>query len=301
MFQHTRLSVGVAVVAATSLGVAGLGAGAAISAPHPSHAIAATPTLKVFATKAKFSVNGPTKFAPGTVAMTLKGNGQTDVASFKPGYSYAKAVKDVEAFGASYGPTGPTKAGLRHFNRALDNSTFYGGLAVDKGSVSKGTISLDQPGTYYVFNDSGNGPSGKPVKLTVKGPKAHRAPVHTSATLKALTIERWGGDTTLPATGTIKFKNVSSGKMESPHFIELQRVKPGTTRKEVIDFLNNGHGQPSFGLPGSFGTDIVGPGQAMTVSYHQKAGTYALMCFFPDRMTGIPHALMGMVKIVTLK
>jgi hypothetical protein len=30
------------------------------------------------------------------------------------------------------------------------------------------------------------------------------------------------------------------------------------------------------------------------------AGDYAEMCFFPDLKTGMPHAMMGMVRIVHL-
>jgi hypothetical protein len=301
MSHRSRVSVGVAVAAVASLTFAGAGAGTAISAPHASKAFAATPTLKVVATKKKFKVSGPTSFQPGTVALQLKGAGGTAFVSFKKGYNYNKFRKDIAAFGASEGPKGPSKAGLKHLNTALDNTTIYGGLEVNKGDTANGTVSLDSAGTYYLFNDSGNVPAKGPTVLTVSGAKAHRAPVHPTATVKALTPDRWGGDSTLPANGTITFKNVSSGAHKSPHFIDLERVKPGTTRKQIIDFLQNGHGRPSFGLPGSTDTDLLGPGQSMTVSYKLHAGSYALMCFFPDPMTGIPHALMGMVKIVTLK
>jgi hypothetical protein len=237
------------------------------------------------------------------VALQLTGNGGTDVVSFKKGYSYNKFRKDVAAFGASEGPKGPSKAGLKHLNTALDNTNVYGGLEVGKGQTGNGTVSLDTAGTYYVFNDSGNVPGKGPTKLTVSGAKAHRAPVHSTATVKALTPDRWGGDSSLPAKGTITFKNVSKGMHKSPHFIDMERVKPGTTRKEIIDFLQSGaKGAPPFGLPGpSLDTDIVGPGHSMTVSYKMHPGTYGVLCFFPDPMTGIPHAFMGMVKVVTLK
>jgi hypothetical protein len=302
MAHHTRASIGIAIVAAGSLSLLGLEGGTAISAPHASKAFAATPTLKVFATKKKFNVSGPTSFQPGTVALQLKGNGGADVISLKKGYTYNKFRSDVAAFGASEGPKGPSKAGLKHLDNAVNNIIAYGGLEVTKGQTSNGTVSLDKAGTYYVFNDSGNVPGKKPVKLTVSGAKAHRASANPTATVKALTPDRWGGDSSLPAKGTITFKNVSKGMHKSPHFLELDHVKPGTTRKEILDFFQNGaKGKPSFALPGSAGSDIVSPGQAMTLSYNLKAGSYAELCFFPDPMTGIPHAFMGMIKVVTLK
>jgi hypothetical protein len=39
-------------------------------------------------------------------------------------------------------------------------------------------------------------------------------------------------------------------------------------------------------------------GHAMVLHTHIPAGEYALMCFFADPETGMPHAFMGMVKIV---
>jgi hypothetical protein len=99
----------------------------------------------------------------------------------------------------------------------------------------------------------------------------------------------------LPHNGTITFENNST---ESPHFLVLQQVKDGTTRKQAIAALqSNG--------PGPFlrheqASDVVTYGHAMNMHVHMPAGTYAEMCFFPDPQTGMPHALMGMVRIVHL-
>jgi hypothetical protein len=39
----------------------------------------------------------------------------------------------------------------------------------------------------------------------------------------------------------------------------------------------------------------------MTVDYDLPAGQYVVMCFFPDpKMGGMPHALMGMLEMITL-
>jgi hypothetical protein len=303
MSHRSRLSIGVAIVASASLGIAGLGAGTAISAPHAVKAVAATPKLKIFGTKKKLKVSGPTSFQPGTVALTLTGHALVDVASFKKGYSYGKLVKDLTAFGASEGKNGPSKSGLKHLNNAIAHTTLYGGLGAHGGQVTRGTVSLDKPGTYYLYNDTNDVPGKHPVKLTVSGSKAHRAPVKSTATVKALTADRWGGDSTLPAKGTITFKNVSAGKHKSPHFIDMVRVKKGTSRKDVINYFTSGEsGPPSFGLPGpTIDSDVLGSGESMTISYKAHAGSYALLCFFPDPITGMPHAFMGMVKIVTLK
>ena len=159
-------------------------------------------------------------------------------------------------------------------------------------------MTLPKAGTYYLYNDSGDLPA-QAKKLTVTGPEAKRAKPQSSATVKATSAKRFAGATTLPAHGTITFKNVSTN---SPHFLDLQHVKQGTTRKQVIDFLNSGvQKEPSWGRQGQAGTDVVGEGQSQTLSYKLPKGEYVEWCFFPDLQTGMPHALMGMVRVVHLK
>jgi hypothetical protein len=100
----------------------------------------------------------------------------------------------------------------------------------------------------------------------------------------------------LPAKGTITFSNTATN---SPHFLVLQHVKEGTTRQQVIKALNS-NGAPGFILKESLGTDVVSPGHSQTLTYTLPAGEYVEMCFFPDLQTGMPHALMGMVRVVHL-
>jgi hypothetical protein len=118
----------------------------------------------------------------------------------------------------------------------------------------------------------------------------------TDATVIAQTNRRFTGSATLPARGTIRFINKST---ESPHFLVLQHVKEGTTRKQVRQGLESDQ-QPDWVLPGSAETDVVSHNQRMTMRLHLPAGEYVEMCFFPDPIEGTPHALMGMIRIVHL-
>jgi hypothetical protein len=111
------------------------------------------------------------------------------------------------------------------------------------------------------------------------------------------TNRRFGGATVLPASGTI---NVINHSTESPHFLVLQHVKKGTTRKQVIRSFASQQ-RPSFIRAGSTSTDALGEGKSQTLKYSVPKGTYAEFCFFPDPKTGKPHVLMGMVRIVHLK
>jgi hypothetical protein len=46
---------------------------------------------------------------------------------------------------------------------------------------------------------------------------------------------------------------------------------------------------------------VISPGRSMTVDYDLPPGQYVLLCFMPDpKMHGMPHALMGMIKMVHL-
>jgi len=292
--------MGIAVIAAASMGLVGAGAGTAVSAPHAQKGFTQTAKLKFVISDNGMKLSGPTSFNAGRVALTLtaKGKGrQVEVASLAAGYTFKHLRSDLRKFGASFGPKGPSKAGLRHFNNAINNTTLWGGLSAAKGAKSRGTISLPTAGTYFAVNDGGNLPKD-PRALTVYGSASH-AKVTTDATIKAVNQKRWRGDTNLPAKGTIAFKNKTSGKAATPHFVVLNHVKTGTTRKQVLDSFQS-QNRPSFARNAEVDTDTLGAGQTMTLTYHLPPGDYALMCFFPDLKTGMPHALMGMVRIVHL-
>ena len=50
----------------------------------------------------------------------------------------------------------------------------------------------------------------------------------------------------------------------------------------------------------AMGTDVLTPGTSMKLTYRLHRGTYVLMCFIADDKTGMPHAFMGMHKVVHL-
>ena len=45
---------------------------------------------------------------------------------------------------------------------------------------------------------------------------------------------------------------------------------------------------------------MLSPGREARLTYHLPAGTYVLLCFVADDVTRMPHAFMGMHKVVTL-
>lgn len=291
------------VLVAVSVAVTAGGMTGAHSAPHAAAKVHHTPHLTATVTGKHLKVSGPTTFKTGRIDVSIRavgGERELSIASFKKGYSFKALVADEKAFAKDVDKNGQeTRAGIKLLDHALAKTTFYGGLDATEGQHESASVVLPKAGDYYMWNDD-NVPTD-PVKLTATGPVVKRAVPAFTATVTGTSADKFGGDKVLPAKGTIRFKDTTKGSMKSPHFLELVHVKKGTTRKDILNFFQNGHGAPSFALKGSAGTDSVNPGLAQTLTYHLHKGTYAELCFFPDPKTGIPHALMGMIGIVTLK
>jgi hypothetical protein len=296
--MRTSVRAGLAAAAAVGLVATGLpSAQAARVAPSASSSV---PALHVAITDNGFYVDGPSSFPAGRVQVSFdnartKAESETEIFQLAPGYHWANLRSDFKGMVKNlFIPHGNHKKGLKFLNHIISHITAYGGFDVMAGKSTHGTLLLPAAGTYVLFNDSSV--PKNPHWLTVTSPVGPQTLPTADAKVFAKTNRRFGGDTSLPANGTINFTNKSS---ESPHFLALQQVKPGTTRKQVIQALQS-NGPGPF-LAGVAGSDAVSGGQSFNLHVHVPAGTYAEMCFFPDPKTGMPHALMGMVRVVHLK
>lgn len=284
-----RFTIAVAsMVAASLIPISGSPAGASLADQAP------TPSLRAVITKSGVEVSGPTRFRTGWVKLTTvarNAGGQMELVRFRGDYRFRDLKDDIAATFA-----GGDDA-LKHLNRAIRHTRFYGAPGAEPGQTTHGSAFLDRPDTYVYFQFGETGPAN-PTWLHVRGPLARRAAPNWDARVVAREDRRWGGDQVLPAQGAIRFVNRAD---YSPHFVVLQHVARGTTRKEVIDCINDPQCTFDFGRAGSAETGSLSPGHAFVFRYSLPRGTYALMCFFPDPETGMPHAAMGMVRIVTLK
>jgi hypothetical protein len=111
--------------------------------------------------------------------------------------------------------------------------------------------------------------------------------------------DRYVTPATLPAGGTVRVSNVS----DTPHFMQLMRVRKGTTDGQVQKYFDSGaQGPPPFAEKGpGVGMGVQSPGRSAFLTYDVPAGTYVMLCFVADDKTGMPHAFMGMHHVVTLK
>jgi hypothetical protein len=108
------------------------------------------------------------------------------------------------------------------------------------------------------------------------------------------------GHSSLPAKEHVP---VQERRPHAPHFVLLQQVAEGTTTDQVLEALQSEEQgpPPSFILPAHLETGSLSPGRKMTVNYDLPPGQYVVLCFFPDpNMKGMPHAFMGMVKMIHL-
>jgi hypothetical protein len=80
-------------------------------------------------------------------------------------------------------------------------------------------------------------------------------------------------------------------------------IVPGTTDATIQTLLTSNSSAPPPQILGpGFSAGILSPGtQEVVSSASLTPGSYVLVCFIADDVTGMPHALMGMHLVVTVK
>ncbi|KRF30662.1 hypothetical protein [Nocardioides sp. Soil805] len=258
----------------------------AASVPSVAHARAATHTITATVTKHGVSLKGVKGLHAGRAKIVVKGKGHDTVtfASLKKGYAMSRFLKDLHGF-----ETNNAKAIKRIYAKV---DALGGVVPGDTGSIV-----FPHPGTYFAM--PGGGRISEPTTFTVGSKRQTRTP-DVDGRIVATDGPGWGGSTTIPAKGTLMFKNTATTPVL--HFVSMQRVAEGTTVETVLEALQSDQGpDPDWVLSGSLETDVLSPHRAMTVDYDLPAGQYVVLCFMPDpKMHGMPHALMGMIEMIHL-
>jgi hypothetical protein len=83
-----------------------------------------------------------------------------------------------------------------------------------------------------------------------------------------------------------------------PHEVEIVKLAPGKTSKDLLAWLNKPQGPPP-GLPIG-GVAFEAPGKTSYFSANFTAGNYLFICFVPDAKDGKPHFMHGMMLTETL-
>lgn len=272
---------GIAVACASTLVAAPLLVPTTASAVR---AEAAMQSITIKVAKKAITVKGAKGLDAGRVKVEVTGRGAAEVFMFDRGYDAGDFKKDLMAF--------ERKNDMKAFKRFLANTEILGG--VEPGG--SGTIVLPKAGEYAVFSFG-----SRNLGEFTAGSATRSAPApDVDGKIVGRTGPKWGGSSTLPAKGTFLFKNADR---TVPHMVFLQQVAEGTTTDQVLEaIMSEEQGPPpEWVLPASLETGSLSSGRKMTVDYDLPPGQYVVMCFFPDpNMKGMPHAFMGMLKMIHL-
>jgi hypothetical protein len=277
--KHAAVGLMAATAVAGSLAVVPAAAGAAGLAP--------VPIVQVRDTQNGIKVGANNTITAGRTIFhvtTGKGVHQINIVKLKKGYTLPQFGQDIgKAFG------GDVKA----INRVDRRTVLRGGT--EAGPKHPGAFSANLPaGSFYFIDVNTN----QLAAVKVVGKATPRKGIPTGGTIGLYT---YGFQTDRPALthkGWVHLVN----NADQPHFVQFQQVKENTTNAQVHRyFKNHAQGQPSFALRPNFGTGVLTQGQSSDVYLNLPAGKYLIACFWPDFKTGMPHAFMGMWKLIHLK
>lgn len=275
------IALGAAAVTAASLGAAAVVGGTAAGASSR----AGIPTVIVRMVNGHINIDGGNTLHAGRIqfkVVTGKGSHILQILRLHHGYSLQDAGQD---FGPAFG--GNTDA----IRRLDEKVTWRGGATARPHNPGWFVVTL-RAGHFYMLDQNGNAIT--PFTVVGVGPK--RPGVAHQSKITAFSYGFESEPETIPAAGTVYFFNQS----DQPHFLEMQHVKEGTTRRDVMQAFHS-NGPPSFGLHGSTGAGVISPYFGQMMRYDLPPGEYLIACFWPAIDTGMPHAFMGMFKLIHLK
>jgi hypothetical protein len=274
-----RLPIKAALVVGAAGAVLAAGSGfVSASAAAPQHVI----TYKV----TKYAnIHGPSHFRPGVVKFHITG---------APGEAF-QLVKTRHGLGR-----GTLVKDVATMNQKGDPKPLEHDFQLRGGASTGSTLFLTlEPGKYYAADTSPANLSYNKIRVIfVSGrtSSAYRPPF--SGTITAIHEMTWAKNPThIPASGYLHFLN----KATAPHFIVLTRIKAGKTIADVRKALQGKEKESDVAYSGAssnYDSGVLSPYHGQTTSYSLHPGTYALMCFWPDDETGVPHAVMGMVRSI---
>lgn len=179
-----------------------------------------------------------------------------------------------------------------------------GGVYAQPGATVYAVIDFS-PGEWVLWGDDPAAPQ-PPVPVIVSGeapadPPTPAADVTITASEFSFTLN----GTLAAGPQTVAFTNAG----QQPHHVQLFRVPDGTTAEDFLALLaafDDPTASPPAGLspdqitPGGLNTTDVSSGGTFWLHADLAAGTYIILCFFPDQETGAPHAMLGMIDVVTV-
>lgn len=304
--RHLWSRVAGAAVAAGALVLASHTAASADTA-RPSHGfhLGNPPVYNINATADGFTL--PTSIHAGLVTFSASTNdiGSHGIQGFylRPGVTLAKTMSDLNDALSGDPNLGP--AGIVAVNKDLVD---IGGISTTTYAPQAFTAPLFAGTYYFVDLSTVANPPLTPVVHTlhvVGGFRLARLP--SIGGVVGMTDGRDGmpiftGSKTLPAKGN--YFAYATG--DDLHESVIRPAVAGTT-DEYLDayykaIVDGTPRPPSPWAGGSSGLQAISPGRWVIMHTDLPPGLYALLCYVPsDDPPGLPHAYMGMHRMVTLK
>ncbi|GAB2464429.1 hypothetical protein [Jatrophihabitans fulvus] len=273
-----RVAVAAAVAATLAGGMAvGADAAGASAGARP------TATYQVYANQAVGG--GPWALRPGVAKIHVVGKGRLfQLLRSRKGAGEKKLIADFATF--NQGKPIPLERDFQLMGGTTPGHSMWVHLV---------------PGTYYALNPQQQSLSAPKIKKIVVRNADWNAPVPAASTIVAIKSHSFSlKPAGIPRSGVLRFKNDAN----QSHFVEMIRMRPGKTHYDVAKALRNQEPFPKVfygGKTDDISTGAISPGRTMLQTYAGKPGKWAILCFYPDRMTGMPHAFMGMYRVITLR
>jgi len=186
-----------------------------------------------------------------------------------------------------------------------------GGLSADPEATSQGIFEL-RPGTYVVWSAGDSEAMQTPVEMTVIGKAGTPAAGAEPSAGATVTMFEYGfklDGQLMPGPQLLKVANVGA----QPHFMILIQPNEPVTKEQVSMLLEaEMAGTPTADAAAAAGVSnpdewefaeyagTISMGASEWIATDLDPGTYVLVCFVPDIESGLPHAYLGMVDVVTV-
>lgn len=274
--------------AATAIATVALTTGAAVGSLATEANALSSPrviTATMSAKAVRLSVGGSVH--AGRVIFTVvspSGDHVLQLARLAPGYRLAEAGRDINlAFSGN----------LKAIHRVDTLIHWFGGADARPGHPGRFAETL-YAGTYLAIDQNSNAHTW----LHVFGAPTPTAWIRAGSLISAWNHGFSTAPAVLPRSGWTLFRDTA----DEPHFLDIEQVKASTTATMVRSYLHSGaQGSPPWALAAGTGSGVISPHTQILFHYNLPAGKYLLMCWWPDDKTGMPHALMGMWKLVWLR
>ena len=273
-----RVGLGIAIGA---FAVVGCGGGSEPAKPAKELAI----DIEEFGQQVQVGV--PKTVEAGVTELIFTNDGRKEHSAQLLRLDAGRTPQDALKAGAAWGERGAKLPSWLHL---------AGGFSTVEPGQTKRAHTRLEPGSYIVADIEAQ--EGQPAygKFEVTG-KPKEEPLPSAKSTISAREYSFAAPDLRAGRGLVLFRN--EGKQ--PHHLSAAPLRPGATIGDVRDFIAEEKGRPPIDESKGFSTAILDGGTSQVLELNLEPGTYAMLCFVPDREGGPPHVARGMISEVTVR